>query len=289
VLLGEEEPTAGEVIRADTLRVAHFEQNRASLDPDRTLAETVCPDGDFVYVRGAPVHRNGYLERFLFRADQMNQPVRSLSGGEQSRLLIARLMLEPVNVLVLDEPTNDLDFQTLDVLEDALSNFDGAVLLVTHDRYFLDQVTTELLAFHTRPGEEGRVTKLVGLEQWELFHVEQSAAAPRADAGAARGGGATSGGSATSGEGATKVLDGAAAGRKKKKLSYGDQRDFDTIEGRILEAEGKLAALTEESVKPDVVSDHARLVVLGAEMTAARAEVDRLYARWAELEAMVGG
>ena len=101
--------------------------------------------------------------------------MKSLSGGEQSRLLIARLMLTTANVLVLDEPTNDLDLATLGVLEEALASFDGAVLLVTHDRYFLDQVTTELLAFHTRPGEEGRVTKLVGLEQWEAWHEAQTA------------------------------------------------------------------------------------------------------------------
>ncbi len=267
VLLGEEAPTSGEVLRADHLRVAHFEQTRASLDPRKTLAETVCPEGDFVHVRGAPLHRNGYLERFLFRPEQMNQPVSSLSGGEQSRLLIARLMLAPANVLMLDEPTNDLDLQTLDVLEDALKSFDGAVLLVTHDRYFLDQVTTELLAFHTREGEVGKVTKLIGLEQWELWHETQAntPASRRAATGA-----------------------GSAPPRKRKKLSFNDQRDYDSIEARILTTEQKLAALTAESVDPGVVTNAQRLIALTTEMATARAEVDRLYARWAELEAMLG-
>jgi len=275
VLLGDEPATSGEVIRADQLRVAHFEQMRGSLDPRKTLAETVCPEGDYVYVRGAPLHRNGYLERFLFRPEQMNQPVSSLSGGEQSRLLIARLMLSPANVLVLDEPTNDLDLRTLDVLEEALKNFDGAVLLVTHDRYFLDNVTTELIAFHTRQGEEGRLTKMVGLEQWELWHAGQMA--PPEPVRAVASASVPSPSSAP------------AAPRKKKKLSFNDQRDLDTIEARILEAESKLAALTEESGRPEIVSNHTRLVALTTEMATARAGVDRLYARWAELEALVNG
>ncbi|HEY3499483.1 MAG TPA: ABC-F family ATP-binding cassette domain-containing protein [Polyangiaceae bacterium] len=265
VLLGEEPPSTGEVLRADQLQIAHFEQNRASLDPAKTLAETVCPEGDYVYVRGAPLHRNGYLERFLFRAEQMNQPVASLSGGEQSRLLVARLMLEPANVLVLDEPTNDLDLPTLAVLEEALRDFDGAVLLVSHDRYFLDQVTNELFAFHTRPGEEGRITALAGIEQWETWHATQTApdATPKNTVRAAS----------------------EAPSKKKKKLSYADQKDYDGIESRILAAEERLAALTAECSQPDVVSNATRLMELDREMATLRAEIDRLYARWAELEA----
>ena len=180
MLTGEEAPSSGQVIRADGLSVSFFEQNRESLDPALPLADTVCPDGDFVQFRGARVHRHGYLERFLFRSEQMSLPVGRLSGGEQSRLLIARLMLQPANVLVLDEPTNDLDLPTLKVLEDALTSFDGAVLLVTHDRYFLDQVATQILAFHTKPGEEGRVTPFAGLAQWEEWHAAQVIARARA-------------------------------------------------------------------------------------------------------------
>ena len=271
ILTGEETPTAGEVFRADSLQVAYFDQNRASLDPERTVADTVCPDGDFVQFRGARVHRNGYLERFLFRSEQMTQPVGHLSGGEQSRLVIARLMLEPANVLVLDEPTNDLDLATLGVLEDALTSFDGAVLLVTHDRYFLDLVTTQILAFHTLPGEEGRVTPLVGLSQWEAWHATQVAPRGRATAG-------RSGGPGDSGP-----------PLKRKKLAFKDQRDWDTIEARIQEAEAKLAALEAECARPEVTVDAARLIALDAEMTAARAAIDAFYARWAELEALRAG
>jgi ATP-binding cassette subfamily F protein uup len=266
VLVGDDAPTVGTVVRADGLRVAFFEQNRESLDGTRSLADTVCPDGDFVSFRGARVHRFGYLERFLFRSEQMMLPVARLSGGEQSRLLIAQLMLLPADVLVLDEPTNDLDLPTLQVLEDALSSFDGAVLLVTHDRYFLDQVATQILAFHTKPGEEGQVTALVGLSQWDAWHATQ--AAPRATKAARDAGGRST------------------AASKKAKLTFKDQRDWDTIEARISAAEAALGALETESQSPAVVSDGPRLIALGAEIEKARAAIDALYARWAQLEAM---
>jgi ABC transport system ATP-binding/permease protein len=187
-----------------------------------------------------------------------------LSGGEQSRLLLARLMLRPAQVLVLDEPTNDLDLPTLGVLEDSLRSFDGAVLLVTHDRYFLDQVATQILAFHTRPGEEGRVSSFVGLAQWEAWRAGQQARAPRAT---------------------TKPVE-AEAPAPRKKLSYKDQRDLDTIEDRITAAEARKAALEAECELPEVVSDGPRLLALHEQIAAAAAEVDALYARWAELEAL---
>jgi ATP-binding cassette subfamily F protein uup len=276
-LIGTEPPSEGEVIRADNLKVAYFEQNRASLDQSLTVANTVSPDGDFVQFRGSHLHRHGYLERFLFRADQMRQPVSSLSGGEQSRLLIARLMLTPANLLVLDEPTNDLDLPTLTVLEDALSSFEGAVLLVTHDRYFLDQVATELLAFHTEPGEEGRVTALADLAQWEAWHAsKRSGRRPT-----------PSPEPAASQRAAPRdtTAQPASIPPKAKKLSFKDQRDYDTLESRILAAETKLQSLEAEYQDPDVVSNAARLVTLNAEIAATRAEIDALYARWGELEA----
>ena len=169
VLLGREEPDIGRVDRADDLRVASFEQDRGSLDPEVTLADTVCPDGDFVDYRGQRQHRMGYLARFGFTRAQMDLPIKRLSGGEQARILVARLMLRPANVLVLDEPTNDLDIGTLNVLEQALNDFDGAVLLVSHDRYFIDQVCTELLGFMPtgEPELPPTVTPFADLDQWE--------------------------------------------------------------------------------------------------------------------------
>jgi ATP-binding cassette subfamily F protein uup len=263
ILTGADQPTSGTVLRADGLTLAFFEQNRESLDPERSLADSVCPDGDYVDFRGARQHRHGYLERFLFHPEQMQMAVSMLSGGEQSRLLIAQLMLRPAQVLVLDEPTNDLDLPTLTVLEEALQSFDGAVLLVTHDRYFLDQVATQILAFHTRPSEEGQVSAFAGLAQWEAWRPSQ--AAPRVQ----------------------KAREPAAeSAPAKKKLSYKDQRDWDTIEARITAAEAKVSALEAECERPEVASDGERLLALHAEIAVGRAEVDSLYGRWAELEAM---
>jgi ATP-binding cassette subfamily F protein uup len=263
VLTGAQQPTTGEVRRADGLEVAFFEQDRAALDPALSVADTVCPDGDFVQFRGARVHRAGYLERFLFRSEQLQQPVGRLSGGEQSRLLVARLMLRPASILVLDEPTNDLDFQTLAVLEDTLTTFDGAVLLVTHDRYFLDQVATTILAFHTKPGEEGQLTAFSGLAQWESWHPTQR---PQP----------SSSSSSSS----------PSSPPPKKKLSFLLQREWDSIESLISAADAKVASLESQLADPAVASDHARLIELDAALTAARADSDRLYARWAELEAL---
>src|SRR4029077_1418848 len=174
VLLGEEPPSAGTVVRADGLQVAYFQQSREAFDPARTLSDTLCPDGDHVSFRGTRVHVRGYLERFLFAPEQMQMQVGKLSGGEQSRLLLAQLMLREAQLLVLDEPTNDLDLPTLAVLEEALTEFDGAVLLVTHDRYFLDQVATTILAFDSSTAS---IIPFASLAQWEGWRAEQQAAA----------------------------------------------------------------------------------------------------------------
>jgi ATP-binding cassette subfamily F protein uup len=177
-------------------------------------------------------------------------------------------MLRPANLLILDEPTNDLDLATLDVLEDTLKGFDGAVLLVSHDRYFLDRTTTSLLAFSEMLG--GDVEHLVGLSQWEAFYaVEQEKLV------------------ATSGRERSAAARTSTAAAKKK-LSYKDQRDFDTMEARIAAAEAKVAALEAEQSSPQVASNAQRLVELAGQIESVRAEVDVLYSRWAELEAMLG-
>jgi len=267
-LVGQETPDSGDVLRADNLRVAYFEQQRESLDASATVTDTLCRGGEHVEFRGTWVHVNGYLARFLFRPEQGKLQVGQLSGGEQSRLVLARLMLLPANLLVLDEPTNDLDVATLDVLEETLRSFDGAVLLVSHDRYFLDRTTTSLLAFSEV--EPGRVEHMVGLAQWEGFYAaeqEKLAEAAERDRPAARAG--------------------ASAPAPRKKLSYKDQRDFDTIEARIAAAEAHASALEAEQGSPAVASNAARLVELAEEIEAARAAVDALYARWAELEALL--
>jgi ATP-binding cassette subfamily F protein uup len=269
VLLGEEAPSTGVVTRADGLQVAYFAQARDALDPEQTVANTVCPDGDYVSFRGARVHVRGYLERFLFSADQTDMTVGKLSGGEQSRLLLAQLMLRPAQVLVLDEPTNDLDLATLAVLEETLTEFEGAVLLVSHDRYFVDQVATLILAFDTRDPEGGLV-RLASLAQWEAWRAEREAAAA-----------------------AVAIVETAvtsAGGPKpagRRRLGYLEQREYDGIEAAIAAAETALATAVADSEDPAHASDAARLVELMAAIEQRRAEVDRLYARWGELEAKI--
>jgi ABC transport system ATP-binding/permease protein len=268
VLLGQEAPSEGRVERARDLVVQAFDQHRDALDPTLTVADTVCPKGDHVTFRGSQVHRHGYLARFLFRPEQMQMRVGRLSGGEQSRLLIARLMLLPADVLVLDEPTNDLDFDTLQVLEDTLSSFGGAVLLVSHDRYFVDRVATQILAFHTAPAELGQITAFADLSQWQAWHALQLKAA-----------------SAPKPRGRAAVA--ASEPPKRKKLSYKDQRDYDTIEARIAETESRLEALQKESERPEVACNAARVLELSTQMAALAEQTAQLYARWQELEGML--
>ncbi|HET6335942.1 MAG TPA: ABC-F family ATP-binding cassette domain-containing protein [Polyangiales bacterium] len=268
VLIGRDEPTEGVVKRANDLQVQVFEQQRESLDLEMTVADTVAPGGDMIDFRGSRIHRFGYLERFLFRSEHMQMRVGRLSGGEQSRLLIARLMLKPADVLVLDEPTNDLDFDTLNVLEDALTKLDSGVLLVSHDRYFVDRVATQILAFHTAPGELGQVSAFADLTQWQVFHEGQESL---------RSSKAERQRNAASADGKTK----------RKKLSYKDQREFDGMEARIHGTEAKLASLRAESERPEVMSNAGRVLELHTEMDRLQGEIDAMFARWAELEAML--
>lgn len=267
-LTGREAQDSGDILRADTLTVAYFEQNRNALDPTKSILKTICPDGEFVDYRGRKMHVRGYLDRFLFSPGQMEMQVGKCSGGEQSRILLAMLMLKEANVLVLDEPTNDLDMQTLGVLEDCLTDFSGAVILVTHDRYFLDQVAQKILAFNAFDLGSGKIEVFEGLSQWEPWHEEQAQLAKartKADAAAAK----------------KSAAEGSSA--KKRKLSFNEQREFDQMESHIHAAETLLEKLTAESQLKENATNAVRQGELSREMAAAQAEVDRLYARWSEL------
>jgi ABC transport system ATP-binding/permease protein len=267
VLLGHEAPDAGKVVHSDNLAPIWFEQGRESLDPDATVAGTLAKGGDRVEYRGALVHVRSYLDRFLFREEQMEMRVGKLSGGEQSRLLLARLMLRPANILVLDEPTNDLDLQTLDVLEDCLAEFPGAILLVTHDRYFLDRVTSQILAFGTDAAGNGTLTALAGLDQWEAWHEETRAA--QAAPPSSRGG---------------RI--GARGSEKKRRFGQKEKRELETVEARIQEAESARDALRAESELPTNASDAPKLVTLVRAIAAKQTEIDALYERWSALQAL---
>jgi ATP-binding cassette subfamily F protein uup len=302
ILLGTEAPDSGEVKRADKIDIAYFEQHRETLDQKKSVLRNICPEGDYVNFRGQYVFARSYLDRFLFRSEQHDMPVEKLSGGEQARLRVAQMMLQSANILVLDEPTNDLDLATMTVLEEVLSEFGGAVILVTHDRYFLDQVSNKLLAFERTPEGEPQILEFADYLQWEAWREEnprqkrdgRKGKGTSATAGAGSGGSSTAsaGGDSASagaadvsaGSGAPSGAGAAAAPAKKRKLSFNEKRELDTMESNIQAAEAKLATLQADAAKPENASNSARLTELYAEIAATQERIEKLYARWAELE-----
>ncbi len=248
------------------LRVVYFDQTR-ELDSEGTLRRALAPDSDSVIYQDRIVHVASWAARFLFTSEQLNQPVSRLSGGERARVLIAQLMLQPADVLLLDEPTNDLDIPTLEILEESLLEYRGALVLVTHDRYLLDRVSTVVLGLDGQGSAEG----FADYSQWETWQRE-STQPEKKSAGAEK-----NGASASNPE----------VSRATKKLSYMDARDYATIEHRVAEAELVLQAKREALEDPAIVSDAPKLLQAHAEMDAAQEIVDTLYARWAELEGKV--
>ncbi len=268
LLLGQVPPATGEIKRAEWLRIVYFDQSRP-LDPEITLRRTLAPAGDSVVYQDRLVHVASWAAKFLFTGEQLNQPVGKLSGGERARVLIAQLMLQPADILLLDEPTNDLDIPTLDILEESLLEFRGSLVLVTHDRYMLDRVSTLVLGLD---GEGGAGT-FADYSQWETWLEEQEQAAKK-DA-------RTSGKNAGSENARTESDRPSAA---KKKLSYLEAREYDSIEQRVAEAEVILQAKREQLENPEIVSDAPRLIAAQAELEEVQANVDALYERWAALE-----
>ena len=258
VLAGRLPPDAGDVEHAEGLRIVRFEQERGGLDPAQSLRRALAPEGDAVIWQGRTVHVHSWAKRFLFRPEQLEVPVGRLSGGEQARILIARLMREPADLLVLDEPTNDLDIPTLEVLEDSLAEFDGGLILVTHDRFMLERVSTLILALD---GQGGTAT-FADYSQWE-------AARDAADS--------------TPRKASERPPE--RERPRTRRLGYHEQREWDGMEQAILDAEGALEAAQRAADDPAIASDSAALQQRYAALEAARADVDRLYARWAELEA----
>jgi ATP-binding cassette subfamily F protein uup len=262
ILAGEIAPDSGTVERAPALRMVYFDQAREQLDRSQTLREGLGAHGDHVIYRERPIHVAGWAKRFLFDASQLDRPLSSLSGGEQARVLIARLMLQPADLLLMDEPTNDLDIPTLEVLEESLTEFPGALVLVTHDRFLLDRVSTSVL------GLDGKGSAQMFADYWQWEQAGQAAQdEPKAE---------------------KKETVRAAPAPAKKKLSYLEAREWEQMEERILEAEQGVEALHAEMQSPEVTSDGPRLQACYDKLQAAEAEVHRLYARWAELEAKQG-
>ncbi len=263
VLTGDLAPDSGEVVRSEPApKVVVFSQHRQDFDPDTLLQEALGPQGDRVYFRGQPMHVTSWARRFLFRDEQLAQPVKSLSGGELARIHIARIMLAEADVLVLDEPTNDLDIPTLETLEEALEDFPGAIVLVTHDRAMLERLSTEVFALDGRGGSGMYAT------------VEQALAARAA--------------AERPVEVKPKPAQSKPATAAKKKLSYMEQREYEQIEQRIAEAEEEVSRGEAALGDPKVMADHARMTKACEELGAAQEKVAALYARWEELEAKKG-
>lgn len=277
LLLEKQQPLSGTVKTGTNIDIAYFDQHRAQLDENLTVAESVLDESDHVEINGHRKHVMSYLSDFLFLPDRARQPVKSLSGGERNRLLLARVFAKPSNLLILDEPTNDLDVETLELLEELLMNYKGTVLIVSHDRAFLNNVCTSSLVFDApgvvneyiggyddwlrqRPAQYGDVTKITGTRQKE----DNKKSAPAA------------------------VESTASTAKKPKKLSYNDQREYDALPELLESIETELEALNEQISHADFYQQgdekvQSTLQALNDKET----ELEHAFERWEILEAMV--
>ena len=273
LLVGELDPDEGTIRHGTRLEIAYFDQQREQLDPERSVADTINNGNDTVVVNGQPKHVLGYLAEFLFPKERAQSPVKSLSGGERNRLLLARLFARPANVLVLDEPTNDLDIETLELLEELVTNFPGTVLLVSHDRVFLDRVVTSTLAFEG----DGRVTEYVGGYEDYLRQKDST------------------------GDRGSKVEDRASKPDRNdrpaspkpqrseggRKLSYKEKQELDGLPERIAALEDEQRRLQADVGSPEFYkSPKDQITAVVARVDAVQVELDAALERWVELDAL---
>ncbi len=275
LILGEIEPDQGTVRRGTRQTVAYFDQLRAQLDPELPLTEVISPGSDFIDIGGERKHVIGYLGDFLFAPQRARSPVKALSGGERNRLLLARLFARPANVLVLDEPTNDLDIETLDLLEDLLSSYDGTLFLVSHDRAFLDNVVTQVIAAEGG----GRWREYAGgYADWQRARAERDAAlreAGRREAAKRE--------SIRRDAGRTQA--GPATATRSARLSFNERRELEALPDRIAELEREQAQLHARLADPALYQEAAHEVAeLTARAQVLEAEIEAAMARWEELE-----
>lgn len=265
LLLGELEPTRGTLKRGTNLQISYFDQYRAVLDEEKTVVDNVGEGSDTVTINGTPKHVLSYLQDFLFAPQRARQPVKALSGGERNRLLLAKLFTKPSNLLVLDEPTNDLDADTLELLEELLIDYKGTVLLVSHDRAFLNNVVTSTLVFEG----DGVVNEYIGgYDDWLRQRFAPKAAAPSAKP-------------------AETNAAPAAAPEKTKKLSFKDQRELDAMPQRIQALETERDQIDAQMAAPDFFrQSKAEMAAIQQRRDAIDGELESAYARWEALEAL---
>ncbi|KGE03937.1 ATPase component of ABC transporter with duplicated ATPase domain protein [Pseudohaliea rubra DSM 19751] len=281
VILGELEPDSGVIQRGTRLEVAYADQLRSELDPEKNLIDNICAGREFIEVNGRRKHAISYLGDFLFTPERIRTPVKALSGGEQNRAVLARLFLRPANVLVLDEPTNDLDIETLELLEEILLAFEGTVLLVSHDRAFMDNVVTSLLVL---PGDGTIDEQAGGYSNWEARGGGLLAArAPGNDSGETR--------PAGDAPGETTAPAASPTSRPaQKKLSYREQRELAELPARIEDLEARQGELEALTTAPDFYQGDAEAVQATlAEFSELQATLEAAVERWAELEARTDG
>ena len=274
LLLQQIEPNTGTVEQGTKLEIAYFDQLRDQLDPNMTVADTVADGNDFVEIAGNKRHVMSYLGDFLFAPARARSPVKSLSGGEKNRLLLARLFTRPANLIVMDEPTNDLDLETLELLEEKLVNYDGTLLLVSHDRAFLDNVVTSVYVLNGL----GEVDEFVGGYTDWMTHAKQAEQNKPAA-------------SVKKVQEASKqdkpVV--ATAPVKKKKLSYKEQQELEQLPKVIDELEAKQASLNAQiSAASFYKQEPLAIAKTLDEMKAIEAKLEQVYDRWNELEALMG-
>lgn len=262
LILGQLEPDQGTVKLGSKNEVAYFDQLREQLDPEKTVWDNVAEGRDTVDINGKNKHVIGYLQDFLFSPARARQPVKALSGGERNRLLLAKLFTQPANVLVMDEPTNDLDVETLELLEELLMNFDGTLLLVSHDRVFIDNVVTSTLVF-----ENGHINSFIGgYADWQAYRQQQASISV-----------------------GTKTEEKVVTKKKvttKIKLSYKDQRELDDLPQRVEKLETELMAIEKQLADPDLYRQEAdKMQELTGKMSETQEMLDAAYERWQELEA----
>lgn len=261
ILSGNMAPDSGEVRRADGLKTVYFDQGREQLDQDKSLKEALCPSGDQVVFQGNPLHVVSWAKRMRFTPEQLPLPVSSLSGGEKSRLLIARLMLETADVLLLDEPTNDIDIPTLEILEQSLSEFPGAIVLISHDRMFLNNLCHNLLFLDGQGGS----TYFADISQClDAFSMQNKVQKSRSEL--------------------VETKKTRKRPARPGKMSYKNQLELETMEGNIEKAENIVADLKHEMNRPEVMSNAQKLQDLCARLSEAEDHVQKLYERWDELE-----
>ncbi|MEO5816199.1 MAG: ATP-binding cassette domain-containing protein [Gemmatimonadaceae bacterium] len=268
LLLGELEPDAGTIRLGTGLETAYFDQLREQLDPERSVFDSIADGADWVEIGGQRKHVLGYLQEFLFSPDRARTPVRALSGGERNRLLLARLFTRTFNLLVLDEPTNDLDIETLDLLEELLLDFSGTLLVVSHDRAFLDNVVTSTLVFEGG----GRIGEFVGgYSDWVRQRKPIESAQPKRVVAPAP----------------AKTPSKSPA--KQRKLSFRETGELSALPDRIDALERKRETVYGSLSDPALLRDGAAILETNARLAALEREIGVLTARWEELETIASG